>query len=192
MRNVFVKGQNETLDFSVEEDTRLIVVPSGEVSVNVEVVKEGVSAELVVLYALHGDASVSLATNSVHKIPHTSCNVIVRSALFDSSKSSFEGKIYIGKEAQGTVSYLEDNVLSVGDKVKNSSKPILEILADDVKASHGATTGRLDETSLYYLQSRGLSREEAERLSIEGFFESVLGKIDDAEVLAAARKELHV
>jgi Fe-S cluster assembly protein SufD len=192
MKNVFVTNTSKELKFSVEEDTRFVVVPSGEVSVDVEIAKEGVLAEVLFLYSLHGSESVVLKSNSLHKIPHTSCNVLVRAALFDSSKSDFEGKIYIGKDAQGTVSFLEDNVLSVGEKVRNNSKPTLEILADDVKASHGATTGRLDETAIYYLCSRGLSREEAEKLCIEGFFEAVLSRVDDEEVLTEARKALYV
>lgn len=192
MRNIFVTNTSKELYLAVEEDTRFVVVPSGEVSVDVEIAKEGVQAEMLFLYALHGNEHVALKSNSLHNIPHTSCNVMVRAALFDSSRSDFEGKIYIGKEAQGTVSFLEDNVLSVGDKVRNNSKPILEILADDVKASHGATTGRLDENTIYYLCSRGLSKEEAEKMCIEGFFEAVLSRVDDPAVLEEVRKKLYV
>ena len=78
----------------------------------------------------------------------------------------------------------------LGDSVKNESQPILEILADDVKASHGATTGRIPEENIYYLESRGLDKEEAKVLIVEGFFEELLSKIHDQQIAQEVRDKL--
>lgn len=192
MKTVLIKEPDIQTRLEASEDTTFIVIPKGNVSLEVEAMKQGVSIKLIGLYSLKGDGSVILETRSIHNLPNTKCDVTIKAALFDSSRSSYIGKIYIGKEAQQTVSFLEDNVLVLGDNVKNASQPILEILADDVKASHGATTGRLDESAIYYLMARGLTRKEAENLAIEGFFESMLSTISDEKVLDDIRKELYV
>ncbi|MBI2414864.1 SufD family Fe-S cluster assembly protein [candidate division WWE3 bacterium] len=191
MENVFLKKINGKKCLRISKDTRLILVPNGEVSLDVELIKEGILVEVLVLYKLKNDESVFLQTTSIHSVPNTKCDVVVRAVLFDSSCSNYIGKIYIAKDAKGTSSYLEDNVLTIGEKTKNTSQPILEILADDVKASHGATTGRLDEASIYYLMTRGLTEKEAWDLLIEGFFDSILARIDEASLLAQVRKEIY-
>lgn len=173
-------------------DTQYVLIPQGNVSVDVILEKEGISAELFALYSLRNDQQVNLQTRSVHAVPNTFCTVNIKAALFDSSKSDYKGQIIIQKPAQQTVSYLEDNVLVVGSKAKNNSQPILEIEADDVKASHGATTGRVDEDQIYYLMSRGLNHEESEQLIINGFFEALLAKIHDEKIRAEVTRELHV
>ncbi|MBI2656509.1 SufD family Fe-S cluster assembly protein [Candidatus Woesearchaeota archaeon] len=76
-----------------------------------------------------------------------------------------------------TYSYLANNILKLGDKTLANSIPSLKIDANDVKASHGATVGQIDEEHMFYLMSRGLSRAEAERLIVEGFFEPIIQKI---------------
>ena len=175
-----------------KEDTQYIVIPKDETSVDIILNKKGVTVELLALFALKDSESVSLFTKSVHKVPHTTCTVSVKGALFDSSASNYIGKIIIEKPAQQTVSYLEDNILSIGNKTKNASQPILEIEADDVKASHGATTGRIDADQIYYLMSRGLSKQDAEKVVILGFFEALLSQVQDEEVKDKVRKKLNI
>ncbi|KKS59963.1 MAG: SufBD protein [candidate division WWE3 bacterium GW2011_GWF2_42_42] len=92
------------------------------------------------------------------------------------------GKIIIAKKAFQTNSYLNNKTLVIGEGTKNITRPILEIEADDVKASHGATTGRVRESDVYYLRSRGLTKKEAEEIIVEGFFESLVAKIEDGDV----------
>ncbi len=182
---------NQNITISPSEDTQYVVIPTGETSVEILLEKEGLSAELLAVFSLKNRDTVSLATKSVHKAPHTKCMVNVKGALFDSSMSEYIGKIIIEKPAQQTVSFLEDNILSIGNSTRNHSQPILEIEADDVKASHGATTGRIDEEQIYYLMSRGLSRDEAEKAVISGFFESVLVQIKDEKIREKAREALN-
>lgn len=125
-------------------------------------------------------------------MPNTSCLVNVKGVLFDKSRSNYLGKIVIEKGAQKTNTSLEDNILSIGEKTRNHAQPILEIKADDVKASHGATTGRIDEEQIYYLMTRGLSREEAQGVIIGGFLEALLVKIKDTKIRNKVREQLYV
>ena len=142
------------------------------------------------MYSLGVNESVVLTTSTIHKAPFTSCVTYIKGVLFDGGNSSYTGKIIIEKKAQQTNSYLNDNILVVGENTKNNSKPILEIEADDVKASHGATTGRVNEDQLYYLESRGLSEVESQNLIVEGFFESLLSKITDDKIKNKIRNKI--
>lgn len=136
---------------------------------DVEPKVEGVEVEVFAPYLVGKDQFLTFRTLSHHTVPHTSCLVTVKGVLADNAVSNYVGKIIIDKSAQQTSSYLKHNVLVTGNETKNATQPILQIEADDVKASHGATTGRVDETQVYYLMSRGLKRVEAIDLIIEGF-----------------------
>lgn len=166
----------ENMQVYAREDTQFVLVFPNEKSVKLELniifEKEGVAAEIIGLYKLSKDQSVDLTTVATHKVPHTSCMTKIKGVLMDRARSKYTGKIVIEKAAQGTSSFLEHNVLVLGDETHNNSEPILEILANDVMASHGATTGRINEDQIYYLTSRGLSRVEAEELIVEGFLKS--------------------
>ncbi len=191
MKVELLKSQ-QNIKLEPQEDTQYVIIPSGEISIDVILNKQGISAELIALFSLKDSENVFLSTRSVHKVPHTTCMVSVKGALFDSSVSNYIGKIIIEKPAQQTTSYLEDNILSIGNKTRNASQPILEIEADDVKASHGATTGRINADQIYYLMSRGLSKEVSEKVVIGGFFESLLAKVGDEEIKDQVRKKLNV
>src|SRR3989344_2294735 len=168
MKIELLKSQQNII-LEPQEDTQYVIIPSGEASIDLILNKQGISAELFALFALKGSENVFLSTRSVHKVPHTTCTINVKGALFDSSVSN-----YIGK------------------KTRNASQPILEIEADDVKASHGATTGRINADQIYYLMSRGLSKEAAEKVIISGFFEALLSKVVDEKIREQVRKKLNV
>lgn len=104
-----------------------------------------------------------------------------KGALADASQSSFEGKIHVHQKAQKTEAYQMNNNLILGERSSANSKPNLEIFADDVKASHGSTTGQLDEEHLFYLTARGLSKNLAKTLLVRGFSEEILNLIEDKE-----------
>ena len=93
------------------------------------------------------------------------------------SQSSFEGKIYVHPEAQKTEAYQINKNLLLSESAIANAKPNLEIFADDVKASHGATMAQVDEEQLFYLQSRGLSQETARGLLIRGFIQEMVDQI---------------
>ncbi|MEK6827920.1 MAG: Fe-S cluster assembly protein SufD [Nanoarchaeota archaeon] len=135
-----------------------------------------------------GKEHIDFTTNMHHNTENTVNNVLVDGILKDESTSVYRGLIKIEKTAQKTNSYLENHILKLGDKTLANSIPSLKIEANDVKASHGATVGQIDEEHMFYLMARGLSREEAERMIVEGFFEPVIQKIPSEELKEKIRE----
>ena len=105
-----------------------------------------------------------LKTNINHRSEHCKSSQLVKSILLDKSNGTYQGKIYVDKDAQKTNGYQLSKALVLSENSAFNSKPELEIYADDVKCSHGATSGSVGEDSIYYLMSRGLNRKEAVRL----------------------------
>lgn len=183
MKTVLVDA-TQSNKFSVEQDTIFVLdlSKSCDSVQTFEFNTSGVSAKVVGLYNSTDQNSVQVVVETIHNVPNTSCSTEVKGVLQSNAKSSFAGKIIIKKPAQQTSSYLEHNVLVLGENTHNKSEPILEIDANDVKASHGATTGRIDPMQLFYLKSRGMSQTQAENLIISGFFNSLLSSIEDEKI----------
>ena len=135
-----------------------------------------------------GKEHIHFTTNMYHNAENTTNNVLVDGILKDESSSVYRGLIKIEKQAQKTNSYLANHILKLGEKTLANSIPSLKIDANDVKASHGATVGQIDEEHLFYLMARGLSRAEAEKLIVEGFFEPIIQKIPLEELREKIRK----
>ncbi|MFQ5729429.1 MAG: Fe-S cluster assembly protein SufD, partial [Waddliaceae bacterium] len=112
-----------------------------------------------------------------HQAPNCRSKQVFKGVLDDSSRSSFEGKIYVRPEAQKTEAYQYNHNLLLSDSANADCKPHLEIFADDVKASHGATVGQLDKEQLFFLKARGFSEKEARNLLIQGFFQEMIDLI---------------
>jgi Fe-S cluster assembly protein SufD len=142
---------------------------------------EGAASETLCAFKAKGKQHTDFTVNSQHIVPHTRNNVLAKGTAEDKATSVFRGLIRIEKEAQQTDSYLADHTLLLSDTALANSIPSLQIEANDVKASHGATVGQIDEEQLFYLTSRGLTREQAEKLVVEGFFEPLTDKIADQE-----------
>lgn len=174
----------------VAQDTQFVVKVEGEGALTLEFTTAGVSAEILVPYLLKSGDVLKFSTIAKHIARNTSCITKVKGVLQDNCSSDYIGKIIIEEGAQQTSSFLEHNVLVIGDGSKNNSQPILEIAADDVKASHGSTTGRVDEMQVYYLMTRGLSRHEAQEQIVEGFFTSILNEITDATIRSEIGQKL--
>ncbi len=115
-----------------------------------------------------------LNTNVIHNKPFTTSEVLIKGALKDSSRCLSNGMIRISKEGQKTKSFLSDHALILNPGAKADAIPGLEIEANDVQAGHSASVGQIDEDQLFYLMSRGLSKEEAKHAIITGFFNPVL------------------
>ena len=143
---------------------------------------QGSSCNNVGIYLGKGKEHIDFTTNVYHNVENTTNNILVDGILKDESSSVYRGLIRIPKEGQKTFSYLENHILKLGNKTLANSIPSLKIDANDVKASHGATIGQIDEEHLFYLMARGLSREEAEKLVVEGFFEPIIQKIPSEEL----------
>ncbi|MFQ5871921.1 MAG: Fe-S cluster assembly protein SufD, partial [Candidatus Geothermarchaeales archaeon] len=142
----------------------------------------GGEAENLGLFFGVGDQHLDISSNAIHIAPNTSSDMMTRGALKDTATSVYTGLIKIERSAKQTLSFLSENTLLLSDQARANAKPNLEIHTDDVRASHGATVGRLDQEQLFYLMSRGLPRQTAETLIVQGFFMPVLKKIEDKAI----------
>lgn len=146
-------------------------------SFKVELTEENSAAELRGLSLLSGAAEAHIYGQVIHKAPNSRSQQHFKAALQGRSRSSFEGKIFVHPEALKTDSYQRSQALLLSPEATCFARPNLEIFADDVKASHGATVSELDKETLFYLQSRGLRLEEAKSLLAEGFCGEILAHL---------------
>ncbi len=116
-------------------------------------------------------------TQQNHLAPDTTSDLLFKGALIDQSRSVWEGMIYVAPNAGKTDGYQANRNLVLSKKARADSIPGLEILTDDVKCTHGATVGKIDEDEVFYLMSRGMTRDIAERLIVEGFFDPIMQRI---------------
>lgn len=116
-------------------------------------------------------------TQQNHLAPHTTSDLLFKGALKGSSRSVWQGMIYVAPGAQKTDGYQANRNLVLSDKARADSIPGLEILADDVRCTHGATVGKLEQEPLFYLKSRGIPQAEAEKIVVEGFFDPIFQRI---------------
>ena len=123
-----------------------------------------------------------IKTNINHLAENTKSYQLIKSVLNDNSKGIYQGKIFVDAKAQKTNGYQLSKALLLNENTEFNGKPELEIYADDVKCSHGSTSGNLDEDSVFYLMSRGLSRQQSKELLINGFLMDVVEKITDLEI----------
>ena len=123
-----------------------------------------------------------IRTKTNHLYENTKSYQLIKSVINDSSKSVYQGKIYVDSKAQKTDGYQLSKALLLNEQAEFNAKPELEIYADDVKCSHGSASGSLDDNSIFYLMSRGLNQTTAKELLINGFLLDVVEKITDDEI----------
>jgi Fe-S cluster assembly protein SufD len=128
-------------------------------------------------YFTDGKQHLDHDTQQNHLAPHTTSDLLFKGALKDSSRSVWQGMIYVAPGAQKTDGYQANRNLVLNSKARADSIPGLEILADDVRCTHGATVGKIDPDMIFYLLSRGIPYAEAERLVVEGFFDPIMQRI---------------
>lgn len=116
-------------------------------------------------------------TQQNHLAPNTTSDLLFKGALTDNSRSVWQGMIYVSPEANKADGYQANRNLVLSKNARADSIPGLEILTDDVRCTHGATVGKIDEDQVFYLTSRGMPRDDAERLIVEGFFEPIMQRI---------------
>jgi Fe-S cluster assembly protein SufD len=156
----------------------------------------GGSTRQVALYFAGDDQMHDFRTIQDHVAPHTTSDLLFKGAVQDHSRSVYTGLIRIGEEAKGTVAYQTNRNLTLSDGAWAESVPNLDIRTNDVKCSHASTVGPIDEDQRFYLESRGIRPEIAERLVVLGFFDEVLdqlpaGSIADS-IRAAVAAKLHL
>ena len=151
-----------------------------EVSCNLE--GQYSSAFINGIHLLSKNKHHEIRTNTNHLYENTKSYQLIKSVINDSSKSVYQGKIYVDSKAQKTDGYQLSKAILLKEHAEFNAKPELEIYADDVKCSHGSASGSLDEDSIFYLMSRGLDKKTAKELLINGFLLDVVEKITDEEI----------
>lgn len=138
---------------------------------------EGIESHMYGLYLLTGDTLADNHTVVDHKKPNSFSNELYKGIMDGSSKGVFNGKIYVRPQAQKTNAFQANRNILMTDKATVNTKPQLEIWADDVKCSHGCTTGQLDEEALFYLRTRGIDKPSAQAMILYAFAGEVLSNI---------------
>jgi Fe-S cluster assembly protein SufD len=151
-------------------------------NVNVQVVGENAETNLFGTYLLNGKQVVDNHTTVDHKVAHCVSNELYKGVLDDASTGVFNGKVYVRQDAQKINAFQSNANVLLSDNASMNSKPELEIYADDVKCSHGSTTGQIDEEAIFYLRARGISEKSAKSLLLHGFIGDVLEKFTSEEV----------
>jgi Fe-S cluster assembly protein SufD len=145
---------------------------------------EGSTGRMSGFYFADGIQHLDHDTQQNHLAPHTTSDLLFKGALVDRSRSVWQGMIYVAPGAQKTDGYQANRNLILSKRARADSIPGLEILADDVRCTHGATVSQLEDEPVFYLMSRGLPRSEAERLVVDGFFAPIMERIPFEDVRA--------
>ena len=150
----------------------------GKVRIQNDLAGRGATSRVTGAYFTDGTQHLDYDTFQEHMAPDTTSDFAFKGALRDESRAVWRGMIRVEKDAQKTNAYQENRNLLLSKTAHADSIPGLEILANDVRCTHGATLGQVDREQLFYLMARGLSRQEAERMIVRGFFQDVLDRIE--------------
>ncbi|HEX5910580.1 MAG TPA: SufD family Fe-S cluster assembly protein [Thermoleophilaceae bacterium] len=142
------------------------------------------------MYFTEGEEHLDLFTTDRHEAGHTGGDTVWKGALTGSSRASYEGLIEIIENCQETHTYLQTHQMLLSSKAKGDAIPSLIVKTDSVSASHGGTVGELDEEQIFYMMTRGISRSEAVRVLVEGYFEEVVQRLHDEQLEALVRRRI--
>ena len=173
--------QQIVVERDAKVDIVLLIMPgtSCDINMDIELVGEGAEANIYGAYVCGADERVKISVDMHHVVPHCNSRQLFKGIAGGISRVDFYGKIIVAQDAQKTEAYQENHNLLLSDGAKVDTKPQLEIYADDVKCSHGATIGRLNEEEQFYMRSRGITLEDAKVLQMISFIAPVLEHITD-------------
>ena len=160
----------------------LINFSSAKNNITVEQTGEGCQTEIYGLAYLHGEESVLTETHVKHAVGGGTSNQLIKFVLDDSARGHFVGDLKIVPDAQQTEAHQTNRNLLLSETAEMRTQPQLEIYADDVQATHGASTGQLDESALFYMQQRGIGKNKARQLLVNAFMKEVLDTISDEKI----------
>jgi len=156
-----------------------LVVPEGvscRLALEVDLDGAGASLDLAGATLSRSDEQVSIQVTVRHNVPGCRSEQLFKSVAGGSSKVAFDGLVYVAQDAVRTVAHQQNHSLLLSESASAESRPQLEIYADDVECSHGATTGYLNPEELFYMRSRGIPEEEARRMQVEAFLAPILAR----------------
>ena len=183
LRPDYVVGAGEKLQLT------FVVLPgeSRDIDVAIDLVGEGAEVDLKGLYLCGGDERVNFRILMHHRAGGCLSRQCIDGIAGGSSRVTFDGRIIVAPDAQKTEAYQENHNILLSDDAHVETTPQLEIYADDVKCSHGATIGRLDEDALFYMRTRGVPEKEARVLQMLSFLSPVIPAGKEEEVERAVR-----
>lgn len=173
-------GEGETLDMTI------IVLPgvSAGIPLTIDLTGPDANVELKGIYLSSGTDEVSFSITMNHLVGGCRSRQLFNGLASGSAQCSFFGKIIVAPDAQQTEAYQENHNIVLTEEASVNTKPQLEIYADDVKCSHGATVGKLNEDEQFYMRSRGIPEEEAKVLQMISFVAPVLNGLEDETLMA--------
>ncbi len=169
------------LEAGEERMLTLIVPPGtgGRLVMEADLVGPGASLDLAGLYLCPGDERLDMRLLVRHSVGGCVSRQLFKGLVGGTARASFDGLVYVAQDAQKTQAYQENHTILLSDTARVESRPQLEIYADDVQCSHGATTGYLNPEELFYLRSRGIPEAEARRLQMIAFLAPVLRRLPE-------------
>lgn len=180
-----IRADKSVYEYTLQENAQLTFVLVGVQKIDMEIVVrirlsgKGSEANIIGLVVGRDDYGITMHTEQIHSAPDTTSNLLVKAALFDHVQFSYDGVIRVDPQAQKTDAYQKNENLLLSPHAHARSDPALEILANDVRCTHGSTTGKPNEDQLWYLASRGIHKSAGTQLLIEGFFERAITTISD-------------
>ena len=146
-------------------------------SITIEQIGEGCVTEIYGLAYLKGEERVTTETHVYHTVGGGTSSQLIKFVLEDQSRGRFIGDLKISPDAQQVEAHQTNRNLVLSEEAEMRTQPQLEIYADDVKATHGASTGQLDEAAMFYMQQRGIGKEKARQLLVNAFMKEVIEAI---------------
>lgn len=189
-KRIFVIGRDAVpqyarLDSGEKLDWTLVYAPSlstpegAALNIEVDLCGPGAEADIAGLYLCPTDQKLDINILVKHVSGGCISRQMFKGIVGGTAKAAFDGLIYVAKDAQKTKAYQENHTILLCDTARTESRPQLEIYADDVECSHGATTGYLNPDELFYMRSRGIPEDEAKRLQIISFLSPVLQRLPE-------------
>jgi len=189
---VFINEQvNLSIDQEADSHVKIVVIHFDITSSRHDVIThkifidqlgENCSTEIYALAFLRGADAATIETHVTHAVGGGSSNQLIKFVLDDNARGRFIGDLKIAPDAQHTEAHQTNRNLLLSDNAEMRTQPQLEIYADDVQATHGASTGQLDETALFYMQQRGIDKQKARQLLVNAFMKEILEKISDDQL----------
>ena len=176
---------HEAVNLCIEQEAGSHVkihVINAPFSITVNQVEAGCTTEIYGLEHLHGEEDVKAETHVTHAVGGGMSNQLIKFVLDDNSRGRFIGDLKIAPDAQQTEAHQTNRNLLLSETAEMRTQPQLEIYADDVKATHGASTGQLDESALFYMQQRGIDKQKARQLLVGAFMKEVIETISDERI----------
>jgi len=184
INNIIVK-QNEELTLPV-----IWTGEEKEINYNIALTKPGAKINFLMLLLGNNDNKVIINVNIIHEKPQTVSKVVVKGVLNDYANVDFNGLVKINKHSKLSNAWLAAHLLLLSENAKGRAVPSLEILENDIKAGHATTVGKVNDTEIFYLMSRGLSRKNAKQVIIQGFLSSFLDEFPNGTSKKEALKKI--